>query len=567
MSLTARILLLVVLALIPALGIQLYNETELRAAREQVARAVALRGARAVSSDLAQFSDGARQVLDILVEQPAIHERDASACTEILRSVAPKLSGVRVIVVTDVQGQLVCNSRGAPPGAYSLADRHYFQKVMATGAPSIGEYVIGRGTGLPTIQFAYPLKDAAGALTGLLNLGYDPEWLSRRLGEAGLPREATLTVTDSAGTILARLPDHAAWVGKPIPPEFQAALAQAIEAGGVADMPGLRGAQRITGVVHPKGALDGLTVSVGLDRSLAFSDIDAATRRGLFLILIGALVALAAGWVGSRVFIQRPVRSLLSAAHVWREGGLGARSGLTGSSEFGRLGEAFDTMAAALQRQEDDLRIELSRSRTLQDQQVTMLHELNHRVKNTLATVQSLARQSRAGEGHAGELENRILSLAKTHDLLTRHDWTRASLRTVLENELAPYRDEGVSRFTLNGAEVDLPPRYVLALGMTAHELTTNAAKYGALSTEDGRVHVDWRIGRGADGGERLLIEWYERRGPRVSMPTRRGFGSRLITGGIARELDGEVRLDFHPDGLCCTIDVPLQDAVVMTAH
>ncbi len=129
-----------------------------------------------------------------------------------------------------------------------------------------------------------------------------------------------------------------------------------------------------------------------------------------------------------------------------------------------------------------------------------MLHELNHRVRNTLTTVQSLARQARRDEDRGERLEGRILSLSKTHDLLSRDDWGGASLRTVLENELAPFRDDQMHRFGLKGTDIDLPPRYVLALGMTVHELTTNAAKYGALSNDVGRVDIAWDVVIGESG-------------------------------------------------------------------
>ncbi|MFG5120380.1 sensor histidine kinase [Methylorubrum sp. POS3] len=558
MTLTGRILLLVLLALAPAVAVQVYNEHALRDSRSAAVRAAALRGAQAVAADLADFADGARQTLDILAEEPVIRNREASACSTFLGAVAGRISGSQVIVVTDREGTLVCNSRGAAPGAYSLGDRGYFQRVMATGHSAVGEYVIGRGTGRPTIQFAHPLHDASGAIDGLINLGFDPEWLGRRLGNAGLPHDATITVTDRNGIVLVRLPDSEEWLGRPVPETFTTGLGRAVAEGGVTEMEGLRGNMRIAGVVRPGGPLDGITVMVGLSREVAFADIDAATRRGAILIALGTLLAVLAALWGGRRFIRRPVRQLLDAAGAWSAGDLGIRSGLSGTSEFGKLGRAFDRMAADLQRHEESLKAELSRSHALQEQQVTMLHELNHRVKNTLATVQSLARQSRGSEEQVVQLENRILALSKTHDLLTRRDWTRAPLHQVLENELSPYRS-GEGHVILSGEEVELPPRYVLALGMTAHELTTNAAKYGALSTEEGRVNVAWRVKRSESGRERLRIEWSETGGPAVAPPRRRGFGSRLITGGIARELDGEVQLDFAPAGLRCVIDVPLE--------
>jgi two-component sensor histidine kinase len=301
-------------------------------------------------------------------------------------------------------------------------------------------------------------------------------------------------------------------------------------------------------------------VTVGRDRDVAFADVDAAAHRGSILIGLGVAMALAAALVAGRLFIRRPFDRLLCASTAWQTGDLTARTGLGGASEFGRLGDKLDAMAALLQRNEGELREEIRRGHALQERQVTMLHELNHRVKNTLATVQSLARQSaKGGEGQAVQLEARILSLSKTHDLLTREDWSGATLNEVLENELSPYR-AGCDHIVLDGPEVALPPRHVLALGMTVHELTTNAAKYGALSTADGRVEVSWRVDRSETGAAWLRLTWRESGGPAVAPPARRGFGTRLIAGGVGRELAGDVDLDFDVDGLRCRIDVPLAE-------
>jgi two-component sensor histidine kinase len=567
MTLSTRIVALVLLALVPAIAVQTFNEHALRTAREDAVRASALRGAQAVTDDLTKFAAGTRQVLDILAEAPAIRDRDPAGCIELLRAAVGKLSGATILLVVDAQGMLVCNSRGAGPGAYSIADRNYFRTLMTTGSFVIGEYVVGRGSLRPTFQLAVPLT-ASGSTdpTGAIVVGLDPQWLGARLAQTGLPNDASLTVIDRNGVILARSPDAAVWVGQAPTAAFHEGLYAAAAEGGVTEMPGLRGDLSVMGVLNPDGALDGMTVVVGLSRKAAFADIDAATRRGAILILGGILIAVAAALIAGRAFIRRPVRHLLRASKIWRSGDLSARSGLAGASEFGQLGQAFDSMAAALQKHESDLQAELGRSRALQEQQVTMLHELNHRVKNTLATVQSLARQSKGGEAEVMQLEGRILALSKTHDLLTRDDWTGAPLRAVLENELGPYRS-GSDHVALDGPDVDLPPRYVLALGMTAHELTTNAAKYGALSTSEGRIAVTWRTVPDGEGGQRLQIDWQEEGGPSVAPPQRRGFGTRLITGGIARELSGEVRLHFEPEGLRCAIDVPLEAAHPVMTH
>jgi two-component sensor histidine kinase len=555
MSLTKRIVGLVALALMPALAIQGYNEYALRTARGEVVRAEAMRTARSVAADLGQFGRGVRQALGILAEVPEIRGKNPEVCTPYLRTLLDKVPGAFFFAVVDADGSVVCNTLGSPRGAYSLGNRRYFQDAMRSGGFVVGDHVRGRVTDKPTIQLAQALAGPDGRPNGVVLASIDLDYLAGQQARAGLPQDATLTVADKTGAILIRVPDHAEWVGKPLPPVFWSALSA--NRGQVVDMPGLRGRMRITGVAGATpDDLDGLTVAVGLSPTVAFADIDAATWRGLVLIGLGAALALAAALLAGRAFIRRPVRRLLRAASSWRTGDLGARAGISGPTEFGQLGEAFDAMAASLQKHEGQLRSELTRSRLLQERQTLMLHELNHRVRNTLTTVQSLARQSRRDD----RLEGRILSLSKTHDLLSRDEWGGAPLRTVLENELAPFRDEQAHRFSLEGPDLDLPPRYVLALGMTVHELTTNAAKYGALSTENGRVGVTWRVVVGESGARRLALEWREAGGPPVQEPVRRGFGTRLITGGVSRELGGVVRLEFAAEGLRCTLDVPFDE-------
>ena len=189
--------------------------------------------------------------------------------------------------------------------------------------------------------------------------------------------------------------------------------------------------------------------------------------------------------------------------------------------------------------------------------QKLMIDELNHRVKNTLATVQSIAIQTARShvDPHtfAETFQSRILALSHTHNLLTQSHWEGAELRAILQHETEAY---GPTRISLNGPPVSLAPAAVLSLGMIFHELATNAAKYGALHTEDGRVLIDWAI---ADQrAPRLVLSWREIGGPKVTPPDRRGFGSRLIERNIRHDLAGQVDLVYAPDGLIVELTVPL---------
>jgi two-component sensor histidine kinase len=201
------------------------------------------------------------------------------------------------------------------------------------------------------------------------------------------------------------------------------------------------------------------------------------------------------------------------------------------------------------------------RSERLRD---ALLQELNHRVKNTLATVQSIARQSLSGAGSAeaarAKLEGRLRALAGTHDALTATHWEGASLAEVVDNELQAFGRTDAGRIHAEGPPIALSPRATLSLGMALHELATNAGKYGALSVDGGAVAVDWRIVE-KGGSERLVIVWRESGGPPVTAPARRGFGATVIQRGPAHELGAEVDLRFPATGVECEISLPLGGA------
>jgi len=197
---------------------------------------------------------------------------------------------------------------------------------------------------------------------------------------------------------------------------------------------------------------------------------------------------------------------------------------------------------------------DLTALKVAEKHQRLMENELNHRVKNSLATVQSIAAQTLRTatdlQSARVALESRIISLARAHDLLTDRSWLAAEFRAVVNRALEPF---SIARFDVSGPALDVSPGHALMLSLALHELATNAAKYGALSREGGRIQVNWR----AEDGK-LRLNWRETGGPEVSPPTRRGFGTRLLLDGIGRELSGETRLDYAREGVRCEIEVSL---------
>lgn len=190
--------------------------------------------------------------------------------------------------------------------------------------------------------------------------------------------------------------------------------------------------------------------------------------------------------------------------------------------------------------------------RRYQSQQRLMINELNHRVKNTLATVQSMAAQTLRSDADSaqayGKFEARLLGLAEVHDVLTRESWHGAALEDIAERAMRPFGGAS-GQISVSGPQVWLAPGAALTLALILHELATNAVKYGALGAAAGRVSLRWTYDP-ADG--QLSITWSEQGGPVVRPPTRRGFGSRLIERGWRNELGGEARLFYEPSGLVC---------------
>jgi two-component sensor histidine kinase len=206
-------------------------------------------------------------------------------------------------------------------------------------------------------------------------------------------------------------------------------------------------------------------------------------------------------------------------------------------------------------------RLELEERRLAQQRQRLLLNELNHRVKNTLATVQSIAGQTLRSCADPvlfrQAFEARLSALSDTHNLLNAEGWDGAGLTALLRSELRPY-DPAFARLAIDcDSELRLNPNATVALGMAVHELATNAVKYGALSTAAGRITVKWRRELAGEGS-RIHLHWIESGGPKVTPPQRTGFGARLLERGLANQLAGQVRLQYDPDGLHCYMNLAL---------
>ncbi|RAK56460.1 PAS domain-containing sensor histidine kinase [Phenylobacterium deserti] len=202
--------------------------------------------------------------------------------------------------------------------------------------------------------------------------------------------------------------------------------------------------------------------------------------------------------------------------------------------------------------------IDVTARKAAEERMHLLMREVDHRANNLLAVVQGTVSLSQAGDAQRLKevIAGRVQALARAHQLLSDTRWAGASLRRLVEEEIMAFRLGDDGRVSLFGDDVSLAPAAAQSIAMALHELTTNAAKYGALSAPDGRVEIAWRV-----EGSQLRLQWSERGGPPVITPTRKGLGSTILARAVAGAVGGETRLDWRSEGLVCEIELPLEAA------
>ena len=292
----------------------------------------------------------------------------------------------------------------------------------------------------------------------------------------------------------------------------------------------------------------------GSNASVRFYDLSGGKKH---------LLAETPGWRGEGAVVERSVdlanRQMLIAVQSGRETALSTLSMIT--LLFGLAVASLLLVVARLLTQQA---VEDSRSLEWFAQQNSirnsLTRELNHRVKNTLANVLSIVsltrRRASSLDEFAEGIDSRIRALSATHDLLTQSEWGTTPVRSVAEVELAPYANDEDHDLVIDGPEVELAPNDALSLGLALHELATNAAKYGALSVGGGKVSIIWEL----VNDKLVRLRWRESHGPAVSPPAKRGFGTDLIEKIVAHELRHPVELEFAPEGVRCTMLVPVRE-------
>ncbi len=554
-SLTSRLFLFALLALLPVFGVLWMLEQQLQAGREAEIRDLARRRTAQANTQIERVIEGQRTLLLAVSSSPTVMELDAGRCARYLSSLVEALPHLQGIAVLGLDGRPRCGDDPVRPTP-NYADRPYFRAAIDTGRFVVGRYTVGRADPSARIlPFAAPVREEDGRIVAVAAAGLRLSHLQSIVQAFSLPPNGSLTIADSEGTILARTPLPERFVGTRIPDEFVDRWVKATAAG-VEEVQSQDGTWRI--VAYSPAALppEGIYVSSGY----ALAEVQAMAGEGwrwnLALLTAGlvgaALTSLAAG----AALIQRPVRKLVELAQAWSGGTPPATRRPIPTREFETVTASLDAMGQAIEK----------RSLAAARQQELLVAELHHRVKNLLAMVQAIGTQTAAGTSTPAEFRSvfsqRIQALARTNELLTARNWEGVELRSLLRAEVeAMPRPEDVE---LSGPAIVLPSSLGMPLTLIAHELATNAVKYGCQAGPGGRLDISWQLEVREDGGRMLDLRWREHgTAPLEEAPgpprDGGGFGSRLIARLV--ESLGTGTTTLAPDGLVFTLRIDFESA------
>ena len=350
-GLRTRLMLLVLVAVIPAFGMIWYTTIKQRQQAAADAERDTMNLVRLVAEDQSELMDSAEQLLISLSQMIQINQANSAECSRFLGDIQKTYPSYTNLGVASLDGNVWCSALPLKHPV-SIADRSYFRRALKSLGFGVGDYQTGRITGINAINFGYPVFDRQDKPRDVVYAALDLAWLNRLIETVDLPAGANLTVVDSGGTILYRYPETQRWQGKSVRGSSFMRMIYSHRQAGTAQLKGMDGIDRLYAFAplfeKPAG---NVYVSVGMPTALAFATVRASFQHNVNMLLVVLAMALVAAWVGGDVFVLRRVRALDSAVQRLGKGDLGARTGLPqGNDELGRLAQTFDHMALALQR-------------------------------------------------------------------------------------------------------------------------------------------------------------------------------------------------------------------------
>ncbi|HXV44633.1 MAG TPA: PAS domain S-box protein [Anaerolineae bacterium] len=357
-TLRVRLILLVLLAIIPALAIMLYTAAESRRREAALARQEALTLTRLIASREEESIESARQVLITLAQVPVVRQGNGTACNEVFAGLIKQYPNYVGLGLADVAGNVSCSSVPLT-SPVNVSDRAWFQQAVQSHDFVIGQYQIGRVINEAVLPLAYPLLSATGQVEGVISVGLRLDRLDSLATQIALVEEASIIEIDQGGTILDHYPQPEEWIGQTLP---EAPLIRTIltEKRGVAEVSDLDGVTRLYAFTPLRNTGEtGLYLAVGVPTYVVFAEINQLWTRNLAGLALAAILAGVAAWVGGDIFVLRRLKILLDTTKRLRAGDLNARVGPPyGAGEFSQLGRDFDQMAIALQEREVERQLE-----------------------------------------------------------------------------------------------------------------------------------------------------------------------------------------------------------------
>lgn len=539
-SVRGRLVLLTVSLLVPALlsmGFLLASAD--RESRGQLYQQL-LTTARALSGAVDRQAAVGVSVAETLATDQALLNGDWADFHARARRATARRAGW--IVVTDAEGQQVVNTL-TPYGAPLPRIKRSREEANAfdAGRSKISDLLEGPVAGRAVITAGAPIE-VKGKLY-VLSYVVDSTSFTSVFRQQRVPDRWIATVLDNNRRVIARSRLNDRFTGRLASKDMEENLRHSTE--GFSRSTSLEGVP--TMVAYTRSPQTGWTLVVSVPRKELAGAVNrsVAVGAGVFLLLLLLGIGLSLTYA-RRINVE--MGRLVADAGAIGRGETLAPVGADSLEEIAAVHEALREASHEL--------------KARQERQGVMINELNHRVKNTLATVQALARQTFArspgagGGGGAVEVfTERLIALSGAHDLLTKTGWREADMAALVEASLGAHGE----RVDRAGPDVALAPHTAVGLSMVFHELATNSAKYGALSVPAGRVTLTWTLDPVTDV---VAFVWRDLDGPPVTTPTRTGFGTRLIESSIRREQKGQARFDFRPEGLVFEASFPLPEQV-----